>query len=332
MHSAIQINTKLKFQYFLLFAFIFYCKNIYASGNAVEDSVLWRLSRGHEVINILGVTHVGFEKQYPVDKAIVNALNASGAMMIESNVIIESNQQVKERLLKAYRAESQNTTLEELLKSSYCDKISKEQKTLGNISSFLGPDLLPGLLKSSPRALIHQLYSHQSPLTEFEVKELKVAEPLELNLVKYAIQSNKKIMSLDPEFWDSIDALNEIEKCDLLVGMAYVYSSDKYKKRTAYEVLGKLKSLWFEGNSSEMRRQEFLWLNENTTLFSNNLSNWFSIRNRLMVDKIIKASSFKQSELFVILGAAHLSGNDGVIARLKRMGFDSQPIHVGVSE
>ncbi len=322
----------MKFIYLLLFALVFNSKNIYASENKLGDSILWRLTKGHEVINILGVIHVGFENQYPINKAIENTLNSSGALFFESSVLVESNQQTKERLLKVYRAESKDATLEALLNSSHCEEKANKKELVEKISKLAGSDLLKGLLMLSPRALVHQLYSHQRPLTEIEVKDLKLAESLERHFVKRAIQSNKKILSLDPEYWESIDALNDIEKCDLLVGMVDVYSSDKYKKRTLYEFLSKIKLLWLEGNSIEMRRQEFLWFEENTPSFSKSLTNWFALRNQYMADKISHASTLEQSELLVVIGAAHLAGSDGVITKLERLGYIPRPVMLEVTE
>jgi uncharacterized protein YbaP (TraB family) len=300
--------------------------NANASTKELEDSTLWKLSRGKEVVYILGVIHLGFKNQYPLDKNILSTFQSSSALIVESAVLYETPSEIEKRLLSQYKPKKLDDKLKTLIESESCSNKLSQDNFIKNMDLQLGADISAGLLRSSPRALFHQLYNHEIAVTPEEMYELEITTSIEHTLVNKAIKLEKPILSLDPESWESFDILSDEDKCNFYVEMFDMYRDPKYQAQINAKSIRDLKNFWEKGLSRQAEQSFFEWSDQNYPVYGKVHHKWFNIRNNLMAKLISAESQSRNTSLFVLLGLAHLAGENGVLELLKKSGFEMKSI------
>jgi uncharacterized protein YbaP (TraB family) len=309
---------------FILLSILILLFNKLAYSNPPMDSVFWKASRGDNIIYLLGVTHIGFETQYPIKEKVLHALSESSLYVTESSSVYESEENIKKMLIDAYDAKS-GRTLDTLLKDEQCRNIELQENFLEKLSAVHGNDLVKGLLKSSPRATVHLTYSQVTQIKESTHNKLKFAIPVELYLTNLAKKSNMKMNSLDPEFWESLDSLNTKEMCNLVIGLVNIRTSRFYTENNGGEKVENFLDFWMQGKSAEIEKLHFEWSDQYSPSYGRVHHRWFELRNRQMLNKILALHKNESSPVFVVIGAAHLAGKNGIISMLSNAGFNLMP-------
>lgn len=285
----------------------------------IKDSLFWEAEGHDRKIFILGVTHDGFTLQYPIGVHIIKALERSSLYVTESSLAYADTNEVERRLKVQYEPGPRGT-LGTLIDGKECI-LSKVENLDRKVNAILGDDVMRFYRGASPRALVHQLYERGVSLSQEQRASMGLAMPIEYFLTQQARKMDKGYSGLDPEYWDSLDALSDGELCNLISSLVRHESEGKEKSIVMRNAI-RIASHWREGKSAEMQRIFFEESDKFSTDHGKAHRKWFDSRNKNMVGKIVGLHS---KEMFVVVGAAHLSGESGILALLREHGFIVTP-------
>ncbi|MEZ4912206.1 MAG: TraB/GumN family protein [Saprospiraceae bacterium] len=138
------------------------------------------------------------------------------------------------------------------------------------------------------------------------------SDPLDMYLWKFAMGNEKKMMGLE----SLEDQINILQKIPLPFQYKMLQSTFKNSK-TYYQKVHKLVELYKDSNLKSLYKSTKKSMGGLRDLMIYN-------RNIRMTERIQILS--RTESLFVAVGAAHLPGNNGIIALLKRSGYKVQVI------
>jgi uncharacterized protein YbaP (TraB family) len=143
--------------------------------------------------------------------------------------------------------------------------------------------------------------------------------PLDLHLQKRAKAEGKEVVGLETlgEQLDAFTSISLQEQAKLLVES--VAAKQKAEANGGKDpTIEKMLDWYAEENLDELQKIAI----ESSSVQVN--KNILLKRNRLMAERI--APKIKEKSHFIAIGAAHLSGEEGVIALLQKAGFEVKPI------
>lgn len=261
--------------------------------------MMWKATNGTNVVYLLGSIHIGSKKMYPLAKPIEDAYSASKTLVVEVNLNkvnpMDSMGYVTE--VGMYKGDD---NLWKHIKPATTDRVKEFCQTYGMAPTMLGM-FKPWLVS-----------------VELEVLPLqKAGMDLNLGIDKYFLDraakpnSGKTVEQIeDAQFQlKLLSALPEDESDEYLT-----YSMGESKSQVQEEP--KLESLWLNGNADEMDKVTSQ-LPDRLKPFMRKL---LQDRNPHMADvaeKFLKSGE----KCFFVVGTAHLVGQEGVIALLKKRGY-----------
>lgn len=295
----------------------------FAKDASPADSNFWRAEKDGRVIYILGVTHIGVAAQYPIAPAITDALKASEIYITESALLNLDRDRLRQRLKAIYSSDT-GGTLSELLESAECQQSALPGEIDTKLLKIYDKQFAKNILSFSPRALFHQLVSTAAPLSGELTGEYRLAPSLEWSLDQLA--SNSRILRgyLDDEYWDGFENMDKKTKCEFLSGLLNFADTKDARIRINQQIRSTTVA-WIKNSSDEMLQAYYETYGEVFTTPNNPLTLWISNRNHRMC-QLLNLSSGRTK--FVAIGAAHLSGNNGVIQILKNDGYKLRAIPV----
>jgi len=261
---------------------------------ANEDSIFWKLEspEGRQIF-IFGSIHVDDNRVVDFSNFVKNAMQKSDLFVSETNVV--SNPKVLEGLGAEYT---------DYLSEEDFEKISELSDFHSIEESFaikLKPWLL-GFIFSSPR-----------PMNPFSQDNL-----LKVAARNYGLPS-KGIETVDEHF-TTLDSLSSQEQFQILKN---VLALSEEKKEKNYELMIKT-YLIFNLN-------KILNVDEKITKSIVPKTTWDIVkneliqkRNKLFFKRLMILA--KKNNLFVVVGASHLAGNDGLLQRFAQAGFTKKSL------
>jgi uncharacterized protein YbaP (TraB family) len=295
----------------------------FAGDSYPADSNFWRAEKDGRVIYILGVTHIGVVAQYPIAPAITDALKASEIYITESALLSLDRERLRQRL-KAIYSPDNGGTLSELLKSAECQQSALPHEINKKLLKLYDKQFVKNILSFSPRALFHQLASTAAPLSGELTGEYRLAPSLEWSLDQLAKNSRIPRGYLDDEYWDGFENMDKQTKCELLSGLLNFANTKDAQIRINQQIRNTTVA-WIKNSSDEMLQAYYETYGEVFITPDNPLMLWVSNRNHRMCQLLDLGS---ERTKFVAIGAAHLSGNNGVIQILKRDGYELRAISI----
>ena len=291
---------------------------------APASSVFWRVSNGHKTFYILGVTHIGDARQYPIAASVVDALMKSSIYITETRTAFDSPDQVKKIIRTEYAAKS-GKTLRSLLGAPECLSVEGANKIAPLLHTVLPEDISAHLLDLSPRATIHQIANPEIAVSHVFKTQLKSAPAIEAALRVLAKEQKIPYGALDDEYWRGIDQLSATQTCKLLVSLLQFYA---HRDRDEIAMTASLKIIdaWAE-NDADTNLSAYLAQYEKTSLNGDSSAIRELMKNRNM-NMVRILESFDNRVGFVAIGVAHLPGPDGVIAILRRRGFLAESLEI----
>jgi len=295
------------------------------SGNAAENaSNFWKVSNEKHTLYILGVTHVGDQRQYPLGAPILDAFNQSSIYITESRLAYEPLENVKDVLRREYTAES-GKTLRALLATPACMEVEGSATLTSSIQAALPSDLGTKVLGLSPRATIHQIANPAVDNRQLSMKSLQPAMAVESSLRLQARKQGIALGTLDDEYWRGIDQLGPKQTCELLLTLVRFHARsdrDQLAVSNYTKVLAALLNHDSAGTlAAYLEQYEAPGQNDDSSA----LRVWMKNRNTNMA-RILEETSNRIG--FVAIGAAHLPGKNGVISILGRHGYKTEPINL----
>lgn len=286
--------------FFKLFLFLWLIFPLYGTvtknGN---KSFLWEIERGNQHIYLLGSIHVATQDFFPLKKAIEAAYADAQTIIVE----VDLNKAAGEMagLLRHYAFLSPG--------QSVTDLISRESRTL--LENYFKQRHLDGkrLEKMKPW-YIAVLIANSS----FERIGAKSYLGIDRYFTSQAYRDAKKVVELEGAAMQlaMLDALPLAEQ-ELLLRSSILEDTDM---ETSFK---KMALLWKQGDIEGMDAFMKTELSEYPELHQFN-QKLITERNKSLTKKII-ALAKKGENLLVIVGAAHFTGETGIIKLLEKEGY-----------
>ncbi len=278
-------------------------------GDAVTNTViepgrhfLWQASAGKGTLYLLGSIHFGTQEMYPLPAVITSAFSRSDSLVVEANILdvdpLQMMQLITEKALY-----HDGSTLQQHLSAATWQKLTSVAADL-NISLEMVNQQKPWFVSMTLSALALNRLGYSEELG------------IDRHFLTLA-QGRKKIIELESLAWQLglFDKLTAEEQAAMLEetlrelndGKAFFERMLRAWKRG--DAAG-IQALFDEGllkNPGAERVNQIILLD----------------RNRSMAESLEKLAN-QGGSYFVVVGAGHLTGDEGIIALLKRRGYKVQ--------
>ncbi len=262
-----------------------------------QKNFLWKVESGTNTVYALGSLHFFKKEIYPLHKRIESAFDQANILVVEANIEDITKIDIQKLLESAFYLD--NETLEKHVSAEVYDLIKKESIRLG-----LPLELIK---KQKPWFLAMVLES---------MELLKLGFDPNYGIDKYFLSkaAGKKIL--------------ELESLDYQIGLLSKFSDQEQEMFLVYTLkdvgifsqeLDKLTQAWISGDAKGLESIMTRGLIEDKRM-SFIYEKLILERNKSMASKIEEFLKTKET-YFVIVGAGHLVGNQGIIEILKGKGF-----------
>ena len=263
-----------------------------------KKSFLWKVQSKTNTVYVLGSIHYLKKEMYPLDEKIEKAFDQSEILVVEADVANIGKEDMQKLLENAFYTE--NDTLQKHLSPESYGLVKKKLEELGASLEVAN--------KYKPWFLGLNLVS---------LEALKLGFDPNYGIDRYFLEKaaeRKKILELESlEYqFKLFSALSEKDQQSFLL---YILKDIKVLERE----LDKLVKAWNAGDEKGIELIMTKSIKEDKRLIP--IYEKFVVeRNRKMVSKIAEYLKEKET-FFVIVGAGHLVGNQGIIKLLKGKGF-----------
>ena len=276
-------------KYILVFILLY--SSLYAK------SSVWKVSKDSNHFYIAGTIHALSKSDYALPKEYEEAYLNSELIVFEADTN-KLSQKSFSYLINTKTRYKKNDSLDNYLDNDTKEKLKKYLSAKDIIYKNI-KNLKPGILS---------IY-----LTSLELKKLKLtALGVDAYYSLKAKEDNKKIKYLE-SIYKQLDFLSSMSKGYESEFVNYTLKDLKNIKKQFFL----MKKAWRSGNMVELKRISLdPWVNDFPILYENLLIK----RNKAWMKKILKMSKTKEVE-FILFGALHLVGEEGILNKLKNKGF-----------
>jgi len=263
-----------------------------------KKNFLWKVQSKTNVVYVLGSIHYLKKEVYPLDEKIENAFDKSDILVVEANINDIKKEDIQKLIGSAFYPE--NETLEKNVSKETYELVKKAFGELG-----LPPEVIN---KQRPWFLA---------LTLASLETLKLGFDPNYGIDKYFLSKatgKKKILELE-SFDYQINLFSQLSDKDQELLLLYTLKDIDVLKQE----LDRLIQAWTSGDTKGVESIVTRSLAEDKRL-SPIYEKLIYERNRNMASKIEDYLKTKET-YFVIVGAGHLVGNQGIIEILKGKGF-----------
>lgn len=279
-----------------------------AAGRAAAEGesrkvFMWKATKGDRTVYVLGSVHAGTKDMYPLPREVTEAFAASGALAVEAD--INGADPLK---MAKFMQEKVMYPAGETLSGS----LDKEAKA--DLEAFAKAHKIPMQLLDRMRPWLASMTLAAAAMQD---AGLDVQLGVDKHFLDKAVKDKKPIVELE-----SIDG-----QLEMLAGMdgaqqeAFLVMSLKdagrYKKMFRDVV-----DAWKTGDAEAIDK---LLKQEETPENKALLKKLIADRNAEMV-KRIEEFTRKHETLFVVVGAAHLTGEEGVVKLLEKEGYATEQV------
>ena len=265
--------------------------------HAQNRDFIWRASRGQSVVYLVGSVHLLSKDYYPLSPALDTAFKECDLLVEELHfgqmAQVESQMTI---LMRGMLPSGQ--TLDKVVSSATLTLVSERVKALG----------LPiePLMRFKPWALALTLLG-----LEWQAAGFDAALGLDRHFYDQAVAAGKEVQGLETvEFQISrFDDLSMEEQDRMLASTLRELETEKAAVTT-------LADAWKAGDAATVERIVLQELRKEPRMYDRLLVE----RNKTWLPKI-EALFARKNRTFVVVGAAHLVGPDGLIALLKAKGY-----------
>lgn len=262
-----------------------------------QNNFLWKVQSGKRTAYILGSIHFMKKEVYPLNRKIEGAFEKSNVLVVEANVTDPGKVDLIKLMQSAFY--SGDDTLERHVSRSTYELVKKEFGNIGFPAELIN--------KQKPWFLALTLES-------LELVKLGFDPSYGIDMHFLSKASGKKILELE-----SVDyQLNLFSSfSDYEQEMLLLHTLKEIK--TADEVVDSLVRAWQSGDIKGMESLVSTGINKDPRM-SSIYEKLFYGRNKNMSSRI---QEFLKTDdtYFVVVGAGHLVGKDGIIEMLKNKGY-----------
>lgn len=261
--------------------------------------LMWKVSSATNSAYLLGSVHLGDKSFYPLPSVIENAFAASSLLIVEVD-IRKVDQMELQQLVAASGAYPPG---DDLFKH-----IAPETKA--KLEAFLGANGIPDMLVARYRPWMAALTVSMLPMVK---AGLNPNEGIDMYFLSKA--GDKPVEQLEDAAWQ-IKLLSGVPERDSdKILLSAIAQAERSK-----ETWTKLETFWSEGAADkidELTRADEADDNADEKALSRRLR---EDRNPHMTDRLEKCLHSSQS-CFMIVGAAHAVGSDGIVKQLQARGY-----------
>ena len=268
-----------------------------------EKSFLWRVQSKRSTVYILGSIHLLKKDIYPLSRTIENAFEKSDYLAVEADINEIGRLNIQKLMESAFY--SGNDTLEKHVSRSTFDTIKEQTERLG-----------------LPVEFVYNQKPWFLGLTLSSVELMKAGYDSNYGMDKYFLSKaagTKKILELESLDYqiDLLSSLNDDEQ-----ELFLLYTLKDLKILT--QEVDNLVEAWQSGAVESMEKTVTKSFTEDRR-FSGIYDKLINKRNRSMA---LKIEGFLKTNgtCFVVVGAAHLLGDRGIIQLLKGRGYSVEQL------
>ncbi len=265
-----------------------------------DKHFLWKASSKVNTIHLFGSIHFGSTEMYPLPDVVTKAYDSSDALIVEVNTR-QTDQKAMAQTLMQFGSYPQGETVQKHLSPETWEKLTqaakKQQLDLLKLQS-----QKPWLISLSLATLAIQKsgFSPEFGIDQYFITGAEGKKPI------LELENTQQQMNL-------LSTFSMIEQNRLLVE-----TLDQLEEATTY--FRSLLDAWQTGDAPRLKDlvQSETDTDPNAKLLYDAL---FTKRNRMMTDKIIKLSESGEN-YFVVVGAGHLVGDEGIVELLRGKGYE----------
>lgn len=273
-----------------------------AAVNSQNRTLFWQLNRGPARFYLLGSIHFGRPEMYPLPAPIMQAFAAADALVVEINMTAVDPLQVAQ-LFAASGMYPPGESLRQHLDEVTWQRLVKAMVKLG------APEQLVAMQKPWLAALT---------LESLSIKQAGYDEALGIDL--YFLNQaagKKKIIELETAVRQAelLAGLSEAAQLAMLRDSLRVMDDSK-------EYYQRMLDAWSKGDGAALEKM----MNESFGAAAGDKeveTVLMTARNKNMTESLERLAK-QGGTYFVVLGAGHFVGNDGIVERLKQKGFSAQ--------
>jgi len=270
--------------------------------------LMWKVSSKTNSAYVLGSVHLGNGSMYPLPQVIENAFAAASVLIVEVNM----NKVDKAQLQQFMMASGSYPAGDDLFKH-----ISPE--THAKLSAFLGSYGIPPEAFAKFRPWMVSLTVSTLPLIKSGMNPNEGVDRYFLNKA-----GSKRVEELEDAEWQ-IKLLAEYPESD--ADRSLLHAIDQAK--TANETASKLESLWSHGEADEIKNliaRTSEGESKEEKAFRHRI---IEGRNPHMADRLEKCLQSASESCFMVVGAAHVIGSEGIVHLLQSRGYKAEQAVVG---
>lgn len=261
--------------------------------------LIWKGSVAQSTVYLMGSIHFGLPSMYPLPNRIMTAFESSDALLVEVD-IRDASQDATMALVSKVGMYHDGTTLQDHLPSMQFQRFEGAVQQLGLPVEMMLPQK-PWLAVLTLSAISVQLqgFSDQLGVDRYFLDRVSSQKVIE-------IESIEQQLTL-------MDSFSDKEQ-------QWMLSQTLDEFNDAGKALQQMVLNWQTGDESafvEQTLEEFPMGKESERIYQA----MFTKRNKSMADYIIKLANSKPGIYFVVVGAGHLIGSDGVPALIKKSGY-----------
>lgn len=273
---------------------------LFSSSQIAAEPSLWLASKDQQQLYLFGSIHLGSEAFYPLPKPFIDAFERSERLVIEMDVssVSSSDQQLLQHASQLPGGEK----LADKISADYLDQLKQRSQQLG-----ISPSIFDNMQPWYVAVVLSQL---QMQALGFE-PELG----LDLHFIQRAQQSQLSIHQLE-SFAEQIEALSSLASIQVPL---LEQTLDDFEQVPS--LFNQLVSHWNNGEN-----QKLLALLEDDPMFQHDaeyvLEKLLFERNHKWMQQLTNLSNTS----FVVVGAMHLYGEQGLLDELKKLGYSIREV------
>lgn len=263
-----------------------------------RKSFLWKIQSETNTVYVLGSIHFSKREIYPLHQEIENAFDRSDFLVVEANVNDIGKADVQRLVVGAlYPAED---TLKKHVSPETYERVKKEMGRFG-----------------IPLELIEKQKPWFLAMTLVALESIKLGLDPKLGIDVHFLsraEGKKKILELESLDYQ-INILSGLSEKDQELFLLYTLKDLNIMEQE----LDKMIQAWTSGDTKAMESLMTKGVSEDKSL-SSIYEKIIYERNRKMASKIRDFLKTKET-YFIVVGAGHLVGSEGIIELLKRDGY-----------
>jgi uncharacterized protein YbaP (TraB family) len=282
------------------------CIVITATTLKCADNFLWEVENGKNKVYILGSIHLMPEDTYPLDDKIEKAFGEADILVVEVDITKVDLEKIQAVVVeKAYYKEGGNLQTE--LSADLYKAVSEKFEDLGVPMTQI--DIYKPWFVSLNLGLLGLQKLNIKAGLGIDVHFLNKAHEKELEIIELETASSQLEMLASNPKEVQIDHLQ--------------YSMDNYEQSTT--IFEDMLEAWKTGDTEKMNtvtKVRMLELREELPGIINFYNKMFTERDEKILVKIEKLLNNDEEQVyFIIIGALHLVGEDGLLKRLDDKGY-----------